>query len=256
MPVVISLEYLDANRSERGAFTLAQMKVLGVRWPQPSGWRQALVGTVLSDQKAAEFQNARHILTAKTKRRHNEQEANLLRAKGKEVPAHLLPPEPPAASWPMSKSDRKRIAKQERVKLKKAAKAKALAIKLEKAKLKAPIAPKMVPVSKVYKGDVNAPDFLNSFEWRKLRMEVLKAYGPACMCCGATPASGAVINVDHIKPRRSYPALALDFNNLQVLCNPCNHGKGSWDETDWRPDELAVSPEVRDFIRGIANDRA
>jgi hypothetical protein len=78
--------------------------------------------------------------------------------------------------------------------------------------------------------------FLESFEWRQLRMRVLKRYGPVCMCCGATPASsGEPMNVDHIKPRRKYPELALDFDNLQVLCHPCNHGKGNWDETDWRP---------------------
>jgi 5-methylcytosine-specific restriction endonuclease McrA len=51
-----------------------------------------------------------------------------------------------------------------------------------------------------------------------------------CMCCGSTER----IVVDHIKPRRKYPQLALDFDNLQVLCVDCNHGKGSDDETDWR----------------------
>ena len=44
------------------------------------------------------------------------------------------------------------------------------------------------------------------------------------------------MNVDHIKPRKKYPELALDKSNLQVLCEECNHGKGNWDETDWRPE--------------------
>ena len=47
--------------------------------------------------------------------------------------------------------------------------------------------------------------FLASYEWRKLRMEALKLYGPRCMCCGATSQDGAQIHVDHIKPRRKYP---------------------------------------------------
>lgn len=81
---------------------------------------------------------------------------------------------------------------------------------------------------------VASDDFLSSFAWRKLRMEALKKYGPRCMCCGATPATGAVMNVDHIKPRKLFPALALDINNLQILCHECNHGKGNWDQTDWR----------------------
>jgi 5-methylcytosine-specific restriction endonuclease McrA len=78
-------------------------------------------------------------------------------------------------------------------------------------------------------------NFLTTFEWRKVRMEAFKKYGPKCMCCGATPADGAVMNVDHIKPRKLWPSLALDVKNLQILCHDCNHGKGNWDTTDWRP---------------------
>lgn len=82
--------------------------------------------------------------------------------------------------------------------------------------------------------DVTTTAFLDTYEWRKLRMEALKKYGPKCMCCGATPQTGAVMNVDHIKPRKLWPSLALDISNLQILCHECNHGKGNWDQTDWR----------------------
>ena len=77
--------------------------------------------------------------------------------------------------------------------------------------------------------------FLESYEWRRLRMEALKLYGRRCQCCGATPADGVRMQVDHIKPRKFYPELSLTLANLQVLCDACNHGKGNWDETDWRP---------------------
>lgn len=94
-----------------------------------------------------------------------------------------------------------------------------------------PVKQKPVVVSGV---DVASTAFLETYEWRKLRMEALKKYGPKCMCCGATPQTGAVMNVDHIKPRKTWPSLALDINNLQILCHECNHGKGNWDQTDWR----------------------
>ena len=81
---------------------------------------------------------------------------------------------------------------------------------------------------------VATDSFLSTYAWRKVRMEALKKYGPKCMCCGATPADGAVMNVDHIKPRKLWPSLALDVSNLQILCHECNHGKGNWDQTDWR----------------------
>ncbi len=77
-------------------------------------------------------------------------------------------------------------------------------------------------------------EFLESYEWRRLRMEALIKYGPRCMCCGATPNMGAVMHVDHIKPRLTHPELALELDNLQILCHECNHGKGNWDSTDWR----------------------
>jgi len=83
--------------------------------------------------------------------------------------------------------------------------------------------------------------FLSTYEWRRVRMQALKKYGARCQCCGATPASGAVMNVDHIKPRKIFPELALSLENLQVLCHECNHGKGNWDMTDWRG-EIAEVP--------------
>lgn len=80
--------------------------------------------------------------------------------------------------------------------------------------------------------DVNKyQQFYTSYAWRRLRMETIKRYGPVCMCCHA---DDVVIHVDHIKPLRKYWELRLDPDNVQILCEVCNHGKGNWDETDWR----------------------
>lgn len=87
-------------------------------------------------------------------------------------------------------------------------------------------------------------EFLSSYEWRALRMRVLIRCGARCQCCGQSAKDGVVIHVDHIKPRRKYPELALEESNLQVLCEVCNHGKGNWDETNWsEPQTVELPPE-------------
>jgi HNH endonuclease len=77
-----------------------------------------------------------------------------------------------------------------------------------------------------------ASKFYRSYEWRNMRYIVLKKYEGKCMLCHC---SNLPLQVDHIKPLRKHWALRLDITNLQVLCEKCNHGKGNWDETDWRP---------------------
>jgi 5-methylcytosine-specific restriction endonuclease McrA len=93
--------------------------------------------------------------------------------------------------------------------------------------------------------------FLESYEWRRVRMVVLKRDGARCACCGATPSDGVKMNVDHIKPRKNFPELALDPQNLQVLCEVCNHGKGNWDQTDWRQGEPANDSQEQQHLRSI-----
>lgn len=89
------------------------------------------------------------------------------------------------------------------------------------------------------KPSANADDFLQSKAWKRLRLQALHLHGRRCQCCGASPATGAVLNVDHVLPRRLFPDLALRLDNLQVLCGDCNEGKGNWDMTDARPKTAA-----------------
>lgn len=83
--------------------------------------------------------------------------------------------------------------------------------------------------------------FLATWEWRRVRYGVLRDSGGRCARCGLGRHDGAVLDVDHIVPRRRRPDLALTPSNLQVLCSSCNVGKGSFDETDWRGKETAPS---------------
>jgi hypothetical protein len=105
------------------------------------------------------------------------------------------------------------------------------------------------PKQQKFRIDPNTDAFLESYEWRRVRMVVLKRDGARCACCGATPTDGVRMHVDHIKPRKLFPELALDPANLQVLCEVCNHGKGNWDDTDWRGP--AANDEQQQHIRSI-----
>lgn len=42
--VEIDHEMLDRARSPRGGWNRAQLAVLGVRWPPPSGWKRSQTG--------------------------------------------------------------------------------------------------------------------------------------------------------------------------------------------------------------------
>ncbi len=97
---------------------------------------------------------------------------------------------------------------------------------------------------------VNSEWFLLSPEWRALRARVISHYGRRCMCCGITPENKRYVNVDHIKPRRLYPELALVFDNLQVLCSECNKAKGNRHATDYRPILQDIALDALDrFVR-------
>lgn len=71
-------------------------------------------------------------------------------------------------------------------------------------------------------------------QWSALRMATLRKYGARCQCCGATARDGVRIHVDHILPQSKYPHLALDPDNLQVLCQNCNGAKSNTCTRDWR----------------------
>lgn len=83
---------------------------------------------------------------------------------------------------------------------------------------------------------ITSNDFLKTYQWRSLRQKVIRNNQKRCSCCGIAPDKNNSIYlcVDHILPRKTHPELALSIDNLQVLCNECNHGKGNKDSTDWR----------------------
>jgi len=79
-----------------------------------------------------------------------------------------------------------------------------------------------------------ADPFLYSDAWRQLRKEAITRYGLVCCKCGRENSRKFPINIDHIKPRKFFPELALNIDNLQPLCGPCNKAKGNKSQTDYR----------------------
>ena len=84
---------------------------------------------------------------------------------------------------------------------------------------------------------VRADRFLVSPEWRAMRERVFALHGRRCQKCG----SDDEIQVDHIKPRSKFPELALDIENLQVLCWPCNREKSARVVADYRTSSVAAA---------------
>ena len=77
-------------------------------------------------------------------------------------------------------------------------------------------------------------DFYQCREWRELRWQVLKENAARqpdkkarCEACGVGAEPGSPLHVDHKKPRHYFPHLELVKSNMQVLCEPCNLGKGA-----------------------------
>jgi 5-methylcytosine-specific restriction endonuclease McrA len=93
--------------------------------------------------------------------------------------------------------------------------------------------------------------FYSTWEWKRARYAALVEHGAVCMLCGATPADDRIV-VDHIKPVALYPQLALDPDNLSILCNSCNLGKGR-SEDDHRPIEYFPEGAIA-HMRSISSE--
>lgn len=203
--MIVTKAFIYSNKTKNGGWTYAQIALLGEPLPPVKGWAKRAIGNEISQETADKFIEYANLTGTK---KQNRQLAQSL----------------------VSNNERDLFAMRERVE-RNARKELKSKLFLERAE-KGPVSPA-------------SNDFLKTYEWRKVRMQAIKRYGAICVCCGATPSDGESINIDHIKPRRLFPQLALDIENLQPLCQPCNHGKGNWDMTDHRP-ESANSFDPKD----------
>lgn len=232
-------EYLQSKYKVDAPSTMmaCEARIFGIPYPLQTGWMAAYGGIEITPQMISR-------LAASLSVKKAPMAADGLRVIGMTA----TPAQVGAYSRKAAKKQRKKEAK--------AAKVLALQIKLADTsrkpvyteptpkKKKAPAAP--LTVEGV---DVRSKEFLQTWTWRELRYKTLQRYGRACLCCGASPQTGAVIHVDHIKPRSLFPELAMDPDNLQTLCADCNVGKSNKDMTDWREPE--PDAEQIDHLRSI-----
>lgn len=230
-------EYLQARHPNGCGYALSALEAaaFGIDWPMPHGWTKQELE--ISDATL-------HALFERMKVRSRVSAVKGMQAfrrLGFSVVAINLPIQ--AQLTGLSKKQRRKLRETEKVEYRKTVSAAKVESRVIKKSDKTaphnpmPVVQKAARVDAFIKNsqiDPRNDEFLRSFEWRALRMKALELHGPVCQCCGASPRTGAVINVDHIKPRRDFPHLALTLDNLQILCNVCNSGKGSWSETDWR----------------------
>lgn len=75
--------------------------------------------------------------------------------------------------------------------------------------------------------------FYSSKPWRQAREQARRAAGYRCSFCGQRSKK---LFVDHIRPLREAPTLALEQHNLRTLCPRC-HGMRHGKTRDWQADQ-------------------
>lgn len=52
----ITAEWLEANKTSKGAYTQQQLLVLGVEWPPRKGWQKRVIGAEIRDAQKLQFE--------------------------------------------------------------------------------------------------------------------------------------------------------------------------------------------------------
>lgn len=52
----ITQQWLNENKTPRGGYRIAQLRLIGVRWPPAPGWKRAVVGTEITPEEARKFE--------------------------------------------------------------------------------------------------------------------------------------------------------------------------------------------------------
>ncbi len=223
---MVSVSEINSAKTERGGWTREQIESWGVAWPPPTGWKKALASgqplrSAAVPQRSAKRKPKRdqqqHLAEMRVIRSHLRK--HRIRDEGLDLIGQMQEiMRAESISGPPGGMAGDKYA--------------ILGWLVAMLRIRRPMAvtARRVPEKSVEEGQA----FYQSPEWKRARIDALVRLGRRCGCCGASPETGAVLNVDHIKPLRFNWHLRLDQNNLQILCAECNEGKGNRLETDFR----------------------
>lgn len=51
----VTKKFIFDNTTEKGAWTRAQLEILGIKWPPVKGWQQRVIGKELTSDEAEQF---------------------------------------------------------------------------------------------------------------------------------------------------------------------------------------------------------
>ena len=63
----ITRDYIESNKTARGAWTKVQIEALGIEWPPTGGWIDRLIGEVISPEQARRFEQGKGIRSSANK---------------------------------------------------------------------------------------------------------------------------------------------------------------------------------------------
>jgi 5-methylcytosine-specific restriction protein A len=78
------------------------------------------------------------------------------------------------------------------------------------------------PLYEYQRGRQEDKNFYCSSAWLRLRASFLASF-PLCRPCKAKGVTKAAEHVHHVRPRKTHPDLALDWDNLESICQACHN---------------------------------
>ncbi len=72
--MIVTEAFLDENRTERGAWTRAQVVALGLRWPLDRNWKREVIGKEITNAQADAFIRGWGVFSSRTRKKNEKRE--------------------------------------------------------------------------------------------------------------------------------------------------------------------------------------